>query len=132
MRRPPQDDDEDWSVDRFGNHKAAGDTRYFQPRTSEKFNPIDNETVTGYIRRLLRLIKEQEDINTSAHIYGRKMWFTHKTPSECWICNEINIMWIQQEVMQRIANILPHPDNTVFKYDANNKLTLIDTLLEQQ
>lgn len=99
----------DWNKDKFGT-TIEGTTNYFRRRDSSKFNPIVGETLAGYNRRLANLIKEQEEINTSAHIYGRKTWFTHRTPSECWICNEINMMWTVSDVLSTV----PQAEKLVF------------------
>ncbi len=85
--------EQDWSKDKFGNHQSANNARFSEIRTSDKFKPIDREGLHGYYQRLLKLAAEQENTNLGAHVYGRKMWFTHKNPSECWICQDLNIMW---------------------------------------
>lgn len=100
----------DWNKDKFGVN-VEETNRYFKRRESAKYQPIEGETVAGYTRRLTtQIIPQLEETNTTAHIYGRKMWFTHKTPSECWICEEINVMWYMVEIL----SMLPFAENYVF------------------
>lgn len=101
-----------WNLDKFGaNIEERNQNRFFKRRESAKYQPIENETIAGYTRRLTtQIIPQLEETNTSAHIYGRKMWFTHKTPSECWICEEINVMWYMVEIL----SMLPFAENYQF------------------
>ncbi len=68
------------------------------------------------------LIQKLENTNMDAHTgrAGKKMWFTHKTPSECWICNEINIMWFLYESLNLVSN----HQNTLYFTNDNGKLIL--------
>lgn len=106
------EDNQPWNQDRFGNH-IPSDTRYDKMRDTSNFDAIENETLEGYVDRIYNWIKNQEQINTTAHIYGRKMWYTHKNPTTCWICDDITIQWKLFEVLQNISKMLP-PDT---KYD---------------
>ncbi len=108
-----------WNMDKFGVAQPSGQ-QYLGKRESEAFTPIENELLSGYCRRLLALIQKQETVNTQAHIYGRKTWFTHKTPSTCWLCDDINVMWMMYEVLNLTA--LANP-KLIFKRE-NNKLIL--------
>lgn len=100
----------DWNKDKFGT-PMEGTKRYYQRRNSGKYQPIEGETVGGYARRLQnQIIPTLEETNTTAHIYGRKTWFTHRTPSECWICEELNVMWYMVEILQMI----PTKEDLVF------------------
>jgi hypothetical protein len=104
-------DTPDWNKDKFGTD-IEGTNRYFKRRESKKYQPIEGETVAGYVRRLTtNIIPQLEETNTGAHIYGRKMWFTHRTPSECWICEELNVLWYMVEVL----NLLPFKENYHFQ-----------------
>lgn len=108
-----------WNQDKFGA-PIESTQRYFKRRESGKYQPIEGETVAGYCRRLsTNIIPQLEETNTSAHIYGRKMWFTHRTPSECWICEELNVMWYMYEIL----NMMPNNENLVFK-TKKGKLTI--------
>lgn len=109
----------DWNKDKFGT-PMEGTDRYFKRRESGNYQPIDGETLSGYSRRLSnQILPKLEETNTSAHIYGRKTWFTHRTPSECWICEELNVMWYMQEIL----HMIPQGDDLVFR-TTKGKLTL--------
>lgn len=84
--------DVDWNRDRYGNHVESVE-RFFKRRldTMANLSPIDGETYRGWIERQHKTVKNWEDVNVGAHIYGRKMWHTHKNPSGCWICDGITI-----------------------------------------
>ncbi len=108
--------EQDWSKDKFGNHQGANLSRFSEIRTSDKFKPIERESLNGYVKRLQKLCAEQENTNLGAHVYGRKMWFTHKTPSECWICNDINIMWQLIDTLDAMDTYLQEQDDHLFWY----------------
>lgn len=114
----------DWSQDRFGR-PMEGTPRYGELRGSDKFAPVENETLIGYVLRMEKMIKNQEEVNTTAHIYGRKTWFTHRTPSECWICEDVNAMWQLYTSFALLADITS--EKAYFHYDIqhNNKLEII-------
>jgi hypothetical protein len=111
-----------WNKDKFGEPVETG-TDYFKKRETTKFTPIVGETLGGYCRRMQSAIYEQEKINITAHTGGRKVWFTHRTPSECWICNDINAMWFLFETM----NMMPNKEKLVFQDDKGMlKLVQVD------
>lgn len=121
--------DVDWSRDRYGNH-VESTQRYYQYRKDNllDFQPIDGEAADGYTRRIANMLQKWENINTEAHIYGRKMWHTHKNPSGCWLCDGITILWMLYETYNMVCQSLP--DNGRFHtfQHKDGKLTLVQTV----
>ena len=75
----------DWNIDNF-NKKLEETSNYINlPRQSHSFIPVEKETVDNYMNRLSKVVEELNQISNNAHIYGKRMWYTHKTPSQCWI-----------------------------------------------
>ena len=100
-----------WNLDKFG-HPIEGSKNYMRHRKEDlgQFNPIEGESLDTYQRRIMNKIKQWEEINLEAHVYnGRKMWYTHKNPSGCWICDGINYLWILQETINQVANLYENP-----------------------
>jgi hypothetical protein len=108
-----------WNEDKFGSH-IESTNRYFRRRESQKYAPVEGETLANYYTRLsTNIIPSLEETNTGSHIYGRKMWFTHRTPSECWICEELNVLWFMVDIL----DLLPFKENYQFVTE-KGKLTL--------
>jgi hypothetical protein len=75
-----------WNQDNYGEPleatgNYAGD-RLGRMRATIAFLPIDQETLTNYIERLSKAVYELENISIQSHINGKKMWYTHRTPSQ--------------------------------------------------
>jgi hypothetical protein len=110
----------DWNKDKFGANITEGIQYSGERRTNAlEITPIPGETLAGYNRRILAIIQKYETINLDAHSgrAGKKMWFTHRTPSSCWICNEINIMWMLSDVLDTVASSIGG-ENFTFKDNA--------------
>ena len=117
-----------WNRDKFGAEQPAGIQYSGEKRVNAlELTPIPGETLAGYNRRILNIIQKYENINLDAHSgrAGRKMWFTHRTPSECWICQQNNINWMISDVLDLVSNVIDG-EKWVFR-DSNNKIILART-----
>lgn len=105
-----------WNRDKFGETQPAGRISSEIRANISEMTPIIGETLGGYNRRIASIIKRYEDISADAHTgrAGRKMWFTHRTPSECWICQQINVNWMVSDVLD-IVNRAFDGEKWVFK-----------------
>ncbi len=125
MKNLKSDSSTDWSLDKFGQAQPPGSLYANQLRKNDIVKPIENETVAGFTTRIMNMIQKQEEINTQAHIYGRKTWFTHRTPSTCWLCDDINYMWQLFESLVAICESLPNKGTShVYTYTNKNHLTV--------
>ncbi len=114
----------DWTKDRFGQGIPSG-IRYDKMRDTHNFDPIENESLYNYTERLYQWIKNLEDINLNAHVFGRKTWFTHRDPTSCWLCDTITIHWKLHETLRNIQSTLPNDGKDhIFKLSPQNTLTL--------
>lgn len=106
----------DWNIDNF-NKKLEESTGYNfnKQRQSSTFIPYEHETLGTYIIRLERASEELNEISNQAHIYGKRMWYTHKTPSQCWICEHNNIVSYAIELFQQILDLQPSHKSLTFE-----------------
>lgn len=117
-----------WNQDKFGAYQEEGN-RFYKHRIDGLIDlqPIDNEIVEGYTRRIANKIKTIEDTAMEAHVYGRKMWYTHKQP-RCFICDLIATSWLLYEQYNMICQALPDKGTKhIFK---NNGKRFIITPME--
>ncbi len=114
----------DWTKDRFGQGIPEG-IQYDKMRDNNNFKPIINESLHSYTERLYQWIKTYEDINLTAHVHGRKVWFTHRNPTNCWLCDYITISWILHETLRNIQETLPNDGKDHVFTLINNKVTLL-------
>ncbi len=101
------DEPVDWTKDKFGQGIPSG-IRYDKMRDNNNFDPIQQETLYNYTERLYKWIKNIEEINLNAHIFGRKTWYTHRDPTACWLCDTITIHWKLHETLRNIQSTLPN------------------------
>lgn len=96
-----------WNQDKFGAYQEEGN-RFYKHRVDGLLDlkPIDNEIIEGYTRRIANKLKQLEDVAMEAHVYGRKMWYTHKQP-RCFICDLISSVWLLYEQYNMICQALP-------------------------
>ncbi len=99
-----------WNVDKFGEKQGSTFYNRDKRENNNAYTPIEGETLSGYCRRMATLIQKLEEINLNAHTgrAGTKMWFTHRTPSACWICDQLNVMWFLYETMTLMSNTHPN------------------------
>lgn len=106
----------DWTYDIFQNNLEATKNYATKPRISVSFIPTENETLATYTQRLVQSIEEQTQISTNAHINGPKgPWYTHKTPSGCFICNQGTIALFSVELIAQVQDAIPRTKDLIFK-----------------
>lgn len=116
----------DWTQDKFGQGIPSG-INYDKMRDTNNFNPIENESLHSYTERLYSWIKNIEEVNLNAHVHGRKVWFTHRNPTSCWLCDTITIHWKLHETLIHIRETLPN-SGKLHHFKSNGKtLSLIQT-----
>lgn len=94
-----------WQRDRYSD-RPESQNRYYQVRHSNNFDPVEHERIDTYLQRFAKFIKEYESINIESHIYGRKIWYTHKNPSGCWMCDSITILWLLFDHLDNMSKTL--------------------------
>ncbi len=94
-----------WNIDKFGEKQGSTLYNHEKRENNQAYTPIEGETLAGYTRRLATLIQNLENINLNAHTgrSGTKMWFTHRTPSSCWLCDQLNVMWFIYETLNLVS-----------------------------
>lgn len=98
----------DWNIDNYANRlEASQGYNLDKQRQSVSFIPFVKETFRNYKIRLEKATEELSNINMQAHVYGKKMWYTHKTPSQCWICEQNNITQYAVELVGQLADLNP-------------------------
>lgn len=121
MSKNPYDNSDDFNRDKYGNNVEAT-KRYFEKRDEllEQIQPLPGEMLWARIKRLQHIAHRWEEINLQSHIYGRKIWFTHKNPSSCWLCDGIIIINVVIDEMSNMANF--HPDAEYLQYQKHSTL----------
>lgn len=76
-------------------------------RKTRDFNRIDNEGLDEYLTRMADSITGLEALSDT-----HKIWFTHKNPYGCWICDTFEltrqIIFEVQKEEQEFLNRLSH------------------------
>ncbi len=67
-----------------------------------EYKRIDSEGLDEYLTRMSDSVTALENLSE-----GHKIWFTHKNPYGCWICDSLLLLrTIIQEVAQEEENFL--------------------------
>ncbi len=56
------------------------------PKRNPDINRGDGETLTGYLARISEKLSQLEWQSE-----GHRMWYTHKNPYSCWICELLQV-----------------------------------------
>ncbi len=88
-------------------------------RHSEALQPLQNETLSQYVQRMTVTVKELTTIS-DAHIYGRKVWWTHSSPSPCWICDLRDFVNIIHQILLESDKL--HLLTATFVYNEKSSL----------
>ncbi len=85
-----------------------------------EYKRIESEDLSEYLVRMSDSITALENLSE-----GHKIWFTHKNPYGCWICDSLLLLrTIIQEIAQEEENFLntlsPQASSTI-KDDEVNK-----------
>ncbi len=79
------------------------------PLSKHKCAPKEGQTFEDYAKELLTHVKYANDKNYQVHIenMGRKSWWTHRSPSGCFMCEDVNLQNVMLNVIQSIAKQYP-------------------------
>ncbi len=119
-----------WNYDNYNQrieestHRNESSFRLYNQRQSIAFMPTEHEHLEQYIQRLTNAVEELQQISIASHINGKKMWYTHRTPSQCWICEQINISLYSVEILNQLPEEIKK--NLQFEYDKSKNLILTD------
>ncbi len=58
----------------------------YDKKQNPGINRIDGESLTDFLSRISELISKLEWQSE-----GHRMWYTHKNPYSCWICESLQI-----------------------------------------
>ncbi len=68
---------------------------YDRTKNDPNINRGDDESLTDYLSRIAELLSKLEWQSE-----GHRMWYTHKNPYSCWICELLQICrGLESEVM---------------------------------
>ncbi len=85
-----------------------------------EYKRIDSEGLDEYLTRMSDSVTALENLSE-----GHKIWFTHKNPYGCWICDSLLLLrTIIQEVAQEeedFLNTLSPQASSTIKDESNNK-----------
>ncbi len=72
------------------------------------YAPHNNETFTQYHSRVSIYARIARDKNSKTHILnGKKIWYTHRNPMGCFMCEDANLIQMLVDVIGYIASETP-------------------------
>ncbi len=72
------------------------------------YAPHNNETFTQYHARVSIYARIARDKNSKTHILnGKKIWYTHRNPMGCFMCEDSNLIQMLVDVIGYIASETP-------------------------
>ncbi len=75
-----------------------------------KFSAKQGQTWESYIQQLEIYVKFANEKNISTHINGpRNAWYTHRSSSSCFMCEDIDLRQVMLNAMKLMAK--QHPSN---------------------
>lgn len=97
--------------DKYNTNEQTNNSsdRYFssEPKHNPSYLPIDGDDLEQYVRRLGITVRQLSETSTSAHIYGRKVWHTHSSAGDCWICNLRDMLNLEYDILLSITQLSP-------------------------
>jgi len=73
-----------------------------------EYTPNEGETLSSYYARAKIYVKMCEKKNIQTHINGPKgAWYTHRNPSGCFACEDLNLLNTLLRTLQLIAEKYP-------------------------
>ncbi len=77
-------------------------------RADLEYTPNEGETFSSYYARAKIYVKMCEKKNIQTHINGPKgAWYTHRNPSGCFACEDLNLLNTLLRTLELIAEKYP-------------------------
>ncbi len=77
-------------------------------RSDLEYAPNEGETLSSYYQRAKIYVKLTEKKNIQTHINGPKgAWYTHRNPSGCFACEDLNILNVLLRTLDIIQQKYP-------------------------
>lgn len=91
--------------DQFGNRIDTTPAYINTKRVNVNYLPVHDENVTTWIRRIERASRELSDIQ-ECHFDGSiRMFFCHKNPANCWVCDLNSIQSFFADTANKLIQI---------------------------
>ncbi len=101
-------------LDKYNSVEAGVDLSDVEKvlNTSLKFAPQKGDLWAKYVADLCMHVDYADDKNTKVHIEnnGRLSWWTHRSPSGCFMCEDVALRHVMLQVLQLMAK--KYPKNT--------------------
>lgn len=102
------EDNNYWNTDNYGDKlEQSRGYNVNTKRATGNFLPTQFELLETYIKRLRGIHLEMSSVSQTSHINGHKMWYTHRTPSGCWICELDNLGNYAIDIVEQMLEALP-------------------------
>ncbi len=76
--------------------------------SNNDYSPHNNETYLQFHARVSIYARLSRDKNTKTHITnGKKVWYTHRNPMGCFMCEDSNLIQLLVDVIGYIASETP-------------------------
>ncbi len=80
-----------------------------EPRTDNRFSPKAGQTWESYVNEMKIVQEFAQKKNESTHINGvRRAWYTHRSSSSCFMCEDSQLQKILLQAMRYMAS--QHPE----------------------
>ncbi len=106
--------------DRFNvlqtHYETEGRSGQYHDKTKRveiNFIPTKDELLSTYVARIIQAIEQLEAKAWNQHVEGNKIWFCHKNVMGCFICQELQLLYILRNGFKDLAELTPL---SVYKY----------------
>ncbi len=100
-------------VSQYDNDEERLDSNNYKSVTNSnvEYSPHKNETWSMYAERIKIYADLAAKKNRLTHIDGpRKAWYTHRSPMGCFMCEDINFIFMLKRVICEMSS--QYPDKT--------------------
>lgn len=112
-----------WHIDNYGDKLEQSHGYVQKLRKCKQAIPTQHEPIESYIIRLRQTLEDNGHVSELGHI-SPKMWYTHKMPQNCWICDSHSIAQTSLDVLEQIIEAMPKSKKLKFEQYKNTGLKL--------